>query len=207
MFDIDVVNYPNLPKGPKIFVANHPSTTDPFLMTTFTNERTNILIHNTLFEIPVFGFYLRHSGHLRVDHKGDTIKQAQEKLNKGESIIIFIEGGISPLEGGFLHPHTGPARLAISHCVPIIPVGLSLNRNRIKLIQTKIKGRNEVGTWYFRGPYAATIGRPIYFIGNGEDREYVRSVTDKVMNKVIELSTKSDRRLIKPKSIMLNGII
>ncbi len=56
------------------------------------------------------------------------------------------------------------ARLALSTGAPVIPVGIGLDRARIHLIETLVDGAIEVGTWYFGGPYAMTVGEPLHFV-------------------------------------------
>jgi 1-acyl-sn-glycerol-3-phosphate acyltransferase len=48
-----------LPAGPKIFVSNHPSATDPFMIHIISPERLNVLITSKAFSVPVFGWFLR----------------------------------------------------------------------------------------------------------------------------------------------------
>ena len=64
MFRMDFQCHIPLPDGPKIIVANHPSTTDPFLVMMLLREQVSILIHEPLFHIPFFGAYLRRIGHV-----------------------------------------------------------------------------------------------------------------------------------------------
>ena len=44
-----------LPAGPKIFVSNHPSATDPFMIHIISREHLNVLITAKAFSVPVFG--------------------------------------------------------------------------------------------------------------------------------------------------------
>lgn len=196
MLKMDVLRHADLPRGPKIIVANHPSTTDPFLVLTLVRERVSILIHDTLFRVPLFGHYLRRAGHVRVvpGNGRSALDKAQQLIRSGRTVAIFPEGDISPLEGGFHRPRTGAARLALSTGAPIIPIGIHLRRERIRLIETQVDGKTEVGTWYLSGPYAITIGEPMYFRGNVEDRPHVRSISEAIMQSIIGLSLQSAYR-------------
>jgi len=109
--------------------------------------------------------------------------------------VQFPEGDISPLEGGFHRPHTGVARQALLAGVPVIPVGISLQRERIHLRKSKVRGKEELGTWYLSGRYAMTVGRPLHFRGNVEDRTYVRHVSDQIMEHIIGLAHDSAGRV------------
>jgi len=197
MFRMDIQGRIPLPDGPKIIVANHPSITDPFLVMMLLREQVSILIHETLFHVPVFGAYLRHIGHVPVliNNGRTAFEQAQDLLKNGRSIVIFPEGGISPLDGGFHLPRTGAARLALTTGAPVIPFGIHLERSRIRLIETKVKGKTETGKWYLRGPYAITVGTAMRFDGDVEDRPHVRSVSRRIMESIIALSQHSAQRM------------
>jgi 1-acyl-sn-glycerol-3-phosphate acyltransferase len=199
MLRMDVLRLGPLPKGPKILAANHPSTTDPFLVMRLVSEQVSILINEVLFNIPLFGPYLRWAGHVPVPvvagTGGASFERARQLLLGGRTVAIFPEGAISPLDGGFLQPHTGVARLALSTGVPVIPVGIHLQRERIRLITSRIKGQPEVGTWYFRGRYAMTVGEPLHLTGDVEDHAHVHTAAEKVMQCIIQLAQESAQRM------------
>jgi 1-acyl-sn-glycerol-3-phosphate acyltransferase len=185
-----------LPQGAKIIAANHPSTNDPAFVTALTNEQTTILIKDTLFKVPVFGRSLRMSGHVPViaGNGRAALEEGIRLLKAGRTVIIFPEGEISP-ENGFNRPHTGVARLALATGAPVIPVGISLNHNRIRRVHTQVEGKAETGCWYLRGPYAMTIGDPITFHGSAENHEQVRTVTGQIMQSIASLHRLSSQRL------------
>lgn len=185
------------PQGPVILAANHPSTTDPALVTTLIKEQASILILETLFKVPLFGRSLRMSGHIPVV-TGDgkkALAEATRLLKAGRTIIIFPEGVISPVDGGLHHGHTGVARLALATGAPVIPVGIGLDPQRIQWLETEVEGRREVGAWYFQGPYAMTAGHAQRFEGSPDDREHVRRVTDCIMQQISLLAVESRARL------------
>ena len=49
--------------------------------------------------------------------------------------------------------------------------------------------------WYIRGPYNLTIGEPLVFKGDAEDRPLVRSVASTVMHHIIEMARMSEIRM------------
>jgi 1-acyl-sn-glycerol-3-phosphate acyltransferase len=118
-------------------------------------------------------------------------------LQAGRTVGIFTEGTLSPIEGGigFDRPRTGTARLALSTGAPVIPVGIHLHREGIRFVDTRLDDVSAVARWYLRGPYAMTVGRPMRFEGDIEDRDYVRSVSERVMQRIASLSHESARRL------------
>jgi len=185
------------PTGPVIIAANHPSTTDPAIVTTLVNRQASILINHVLFNVPIFGRSLRMAGHIPVVHGNGkaALEEASRLLKAGRTIIIFPEGEISPLAGGMHKPHTGVARLALLTGAPVIPVGISLDADRIQIVQTEVKGTMEPGTWYLHGPYGVTVGEPIQFKGSLDNREYVRSVAETIMQEISLLAQESAARI------------
>jgi 1-acyl-sn-glycerol-3-phosphate acyltransferase len=120
-------------------------------------------------------------------------------LKAGRTVIIFPEGAISPLEGGCHKPHSGVmARLALTSGAPVIPVGIGLDRARVRPVKTEVDGVTEVGTWYLGGPYAMTVGEPLVFGGDVEDREAVRSVAEQIIGRIKQLARESSARLEAP---------
>jgi 1-acyl-sn-glycerol-3-phosphate acyltransferase len=183
-----------LPKGPKIYVANHPTTSDPFILLATIKERTNILIKHTLFKVPVFGKYLHLSGYIPVvEGEGHTaFAKAKEFLDRGISVIIFIEGDITSAHS---KPKTGAVRLALATGAPILPIGIGVKENLIKFLHSKIRGEKELGRWYFRGPYALTFGKSWKLKGNVENRNKVRLFSQQLMQQISLLAIQSSNMI------------
>lgn len=197
MLRMDVHKHGQIQPGPKIVAANHPSTTDPFFVAAMLRQQTFILIKDVLFQVPVLGEYLRRSGHIPVKAgNGEAaLETALDHLRAGHTIMIFPEGQTSPLTGGFHKARTGVARLALLSGAPVVPVGIHLARERIHAIRSTIRGQVEYGHWYVNGPYNITVGEPLHFHGDVEDRPRVRAVADSVMHHIIELARESENRL------------
>ncbi len=197
MLKMDVFKHHPLPAGAKIIAANHPATTDPFYVASMVGHQSFILINELLFQVPVLGEYLRRSGHIPVaaGQGQQAIDTALQRLAEGKTIIIFPEGALSPMGGGFEKPRTGVARLALASGAPVIPVGVHLQWERVHTIRSTVRGRVEYGRWYVRGPYNLTVGRPLYFHGDVENRPLVRSVAETVMHHIIELARESEMRM------------
>lgn len=196
MLKMDVKKHCEIPSGAKIIAANHPTTTDPFFVAAMLKYQAFILINDLLFQVPILGEYLRRSGHIPVAAgKGqEAIDAALAHLRAGHTIMIFPEGALSPVEGGFQQARTGVARLAIESGAPVIPVGISLNRDLVHSIRSTVRGKVEYGRWYIHGPYHMTVGHPVHYRGDVEDHSHVRNVADKVMHQIIELAHESDDR-------------
>ncbi len=197
MFKLDVRYQAQIPSGPKILAANHPSTIDPVIMTLLVPEPVSILILDTLFKVPLFGASLRASGHIRVDEgNGRTaVLNGLRSLAAGRTIGIFPEGVITPESRAKLHGHTGVARLAIASGVPVIPVGIYLDPGYVYHTKSKVKGEIKDATWYVHGPYTVTVGEPLVYRGSVDDKQTVREVTDQIMIQVGMLANESARRM------------
>ncbi len=194
---MDVIwKYPR-PTGPVILAANHPSTSDPAIITTLVPEQTTILIKDVLFKVPLFGKSLQMAGHLPVTHGQGcaTLKEAERLLRAGRTVVIFPEGEISPAEGGFNKPHSGLARLALATGATVIPVGIALDPFYVQTLNTQVEGQIEPGKWYLHGPYAMTVGQPLTFAGSSDDRARVKEVTEQVMQQIAALTQESARRV------------
>jgi 1-acyl-sn-glycerol-3-phosphate acyltransferase len=196
---LDVVWHAALPTGPKIIAVNHPTTTDPFYMLAVIPEQMSLLITDMAFGVPGFGDYLRAAGHVPVVEGNGRLafEQAKELLQTGQTIGIFVEGALSPLGDGlgFHQARTGAVRLALSTGAPIVPVGISLDPRHIRFQETTVGERTEIARWYLGGPYAVTVGRAMVCRGNVEDREWVRTASQRVLQRIESLSRASAWRL------------
>lgn len=192
---LDIQWREQLPEGPKLFIANHPSATDPFLIHLLS--RMSVLITGNAFTFPIVGVYVKQLGQISVlpGQGKDALERAIELLRQGHSVGIFPEGRFSPQEGGMAPARSGAARLALATGVPVIPVGIYLPRERCLQITTRIRGKQMVGYWYLRGPYAMTVGTPMQFSGDPENREHVAYVTETMMEWLATLASESENRV------------
>lgn len=188
----------HLPEGPKLFVANHPSASDPFLIHLLSRrQHMSVMISGTAFSFPLFGRALKHTRQIAVlpGQGGSALEQARLQIAAGHSVAIFPEGDFSPQAGGFREPRTGAARLALSTGVPVIPVGIYLPRERSLRIASKLSGKPAVGYWYLHGPYGMTVGTPLHFKGDVEDRAHVGSISSTIMQWIQSLAFESEQRV------------
>jgi 1-acyl-sn-glycerol-3-phosphate acyltransferase len=193
----DVVRHVELPQGAKIIAANHPSTGDPFFVASMLHQQSFIMIEELMFQVPILGTYLRRSGHICImkGNNEEAMESALAHLRAGHTVMIFPEGQICPSEGGFHQAHTGVSRLALASGAPVIPVGVAIQRERVHHIPSVVRGHQEVGHWYLSGPYAMTVGRPLTFSGDANDRALNRTVADQIMRRIIENATESELRI------------
>jgi 1-acyl-sn-glycerol-3-phosphate acyltransferase len=193
---LDILWHEQLPPGPKLFVANHPSATDPFLIHLVSTQPMSVLISVNAFTVPILGDFLNKIEQIPVvpEQGGQALEQAVRVIKDGRSVTIFPEGDFSPQEGGFREPRTGAARLALSTGVPVIPVGIHIKREWSYRIVSGVSGKRTVGYWYLHGPYTVTVGKPLYFDGNVENRQRVADVSNSIMGQIRQLTTESEAR-------------
>jgi len=197
MLKMDVVWESALPDGPFLIAANHPSTSDPFYLMTPFRRPVRIMMIESPFQIPVFGSLLRRAGHIAVcpRDKQAALEAALRELFSGNPVAIFPEGDTSPRTGGHHPPRTGAARLALMTGVPVVPVGIYLRRQRCMTIRSNAVGRPTTGFWHLRGPYGMTIGQPLKFSGDAENRDHVRSIAETIMDSIARLARTSQERV------------
>jgi 1-acyl-sn-glycerol-3-phosphate acyltransferase len=196
MLKLDIQFCQPLSAGPKLFVANHPSASDPFLIHLLSPKHLSVLISGNAFGMPLFGPFLRHCRQISVTPgKGqDAMDQAEMRLKTGQSVGIFPEGLVSPCEGY----HTllcGAARLALATGVPVVPIGIYLPRERRAYFTSRLSGKLTAAYWYLHGPYGMTIGEPAQFTGDIGDEDLVHAVTARLMEMIHELAQASEQRI------------
>jgi 1-acyl-sn-glycerol-3-phosphate acyltransferase len=163
-----------------------------------SRKQLNVLITAKAFSVPIFGWFLHKVQEIPVPLKEGSaaLEQARQHLDRGRSVAIFIEGHISPQEGGYLPPRSGAARLALSSGAPVVPVGIFLHRDRCHNIRSRIAGGvSSEARWYLRGPYAITVGLPTHFEGDAENRDHVRRISETIMERICHLAHESERRI------------
>lgn len=110
-----------------IFICNHRSATDAFLMGVLPHEFVEI-VNDWPFKIPVLGVFARFAAFLDIRNMSpDDFKQrATTLLREGVSIVFFPEGtrSLDRKMGSF---HGAAFRLALETGVPLVPLCLSGN--------------------------------------------------------------------------------
>jgi 1-acyl-sn-glycerol-3-phosphate acyltransferase len=190
--------YSDVPRGAKVIAANHPTTTDPFLMMSWPFEPIHILITEDAFKVPVLGQFLRLAGHIPVyrDRGHEAFDAALQLLNDGHTVGIYPEGALSEENGQLVSAHTGAVRLAATAGVPLVPVGVALDRHFVKTRQLNQFGVQETMRWYWLGAYEVSMGRPLIFDHPADDRQAVKQSTDVLMEEIRRQVECSAQRLL-----------
>ncbi|MGD8456476.1 MAG: lysophospholipid acyltransferase family protein [Anaerolineales bacterium] len=200
--DLSIQKKSYLPDGPKLYAANHPTTTDPFLIGLLSREPINVLVTGTAFEVPGFRTYLAQSGHIPVIRNqgrgNDTVKRAVSRLGSGKSIAIFPEGALSPeTEDGYGvgAPHSGVGRIALDSGAPVIPVGIAPTRAGVIGKGYELSSEIANARWAVKGTYAMTVGYPLYFRGDSGDWDQVQYVSERITGEIRRLTHMSQARV------------
>lgn len=116
-------------KAPFIFVCNHRSTFDAFLMACLPYECIQV-VNIWPFKLPIWGFFARFAGYLSVRQMPfeEFSAKACKLLNEGVSIIVFPEGTRSGNKqtGNF---NSAIFRVALELKCKIAPVCISGHEN------------------------------------------------------------------------------
>ncbi|GHT08741.1 1-acyl-sn-glycerol-3-phosphate acyltransferase [Bacteroidia bacterium] len=127
---VKVVGRENLdPKQSYIFVANHQSAFDIWLIFGYLNVPIKWMMKQSLRKIPVVGKACESAGFIFVDNSSPkaiakTMRDAEEKLQNGNSVVIFPEGSRSH-DGQMTKFKKGAFQIALDLQLPI--VALTIN--------------------------------------------------------------------------------
>src|SRR5205807_8080165 len=130
LYKIRVFGRENIPaKGPALFVCNHVSFIDAFLVFLSQERLVRFIIWAPYTRLPGLGFLLRLARVIPIDGSAgpraiiQSLRAASAALANGEVVCIFAEGGIT--RTGFLMPFNRGFEQILKRCpAPIIPVCL-----------------------------------------------------------------------------------
>lgn len=149
----------NLPPGPKILAANHPNASDGVLLPALFDDDLVLLAEWHQFHSPIIGWILTKGGHIPVGagHPREACEQACRKFSQGKTLLIFTEGTVNP-EYAEMRARTGAVRIALASGVPIIPIGVYVDRRDTINLRFHAFGWAHFGRFQFRGQYAVRVG-------------------------------------------------
>lgn len=148
-----------IPHGPCVYVANHVSFVDIWVLLATLPGTVRFLAKRELLRVPIFGWAMRQAGHIPIDRKNrraavDACGEAGSLIRDGTSAIVFGEGTRS--RTGLLLPlKKGAFVLAIQAQVPVVPVFLEGTYEVLPKGTLALK----------RGPIEMRIGEPISSLG------------------------------------------
>jgi 1-acyl-sn-glycerol-3-phosphate acyltransferase len=113
-------------RAPCVFIANHQSMIDIWVMFAVIPLSTRFVAKHELFRIPVFGWALSSCGCIAIDRSNRrealrSLRAAADQIRAGRSVVLYPEGSRS--RDGRLRPFKkGAFHLALQAGVPIVPV-------------------------------------------------------------------------------------
>jgi len=125
-WSLRVVGREHIPKsGPVLLLANHQSYLDPVLVGVASKRYLTFLARKTLFRPPL-GAIIESLNAIPIDTANmglDGLRAVQERLKKGESVLVFPEGTRTP--DGMLQPVMPGVTMLIKKLdVPVVPVAI-----------------------------------------------------------------------------------
>ncbi len=144
------------------------------------------------------GQFLRLAGHIPVyaQRGREAFDAAVELLRDGETVGIFPEGALTEEYGHLMPTHTGAVRLAATARVPLLPMGIALDRHFVASSTINQFGVREKMCWYKTGAYEVTFGEPLLFSHSPDDREAVQESTMCLAQLIESLMEQSAKRLL-----------
>jgi 1-acyl-sn-glycerol-3-phosphate acyltransferase len=144
---------------PQVYVVNHLSALDIPVLYVHLPFQFRILAKKELFRYPFMGWHLKRSGQIPVVLENPkasvrSLNLAVAAIRKGNSLVIFPEGGRSP--DGQLHAFMGGAfYAAVKAQVDVVPIALVGTYEILKM-----------NTWHIKpGPVHMLVGLPIHTAG------------------------------------------
>ncbi|MCP6718573.1 MAG: 1-acyl-sn-glycerol-3-phosphate acyltransferase [Patescibacteria group bacterium] len=205
LFIKEIKGWENIPKKNFILVSNHQSHLDwmvqgyvcvprRFHFIGQTDQYTGlfkILLYITYFIAGVIGINRK-----KIESKRKAMEQAIEFLKKGDSLIIYPEGGRS-YDGKIKKGKHGVARIFLKTGTPILPMAV---KGTFELLPPKSKPK--IST--IRRIIEFNIGKPLYFEkeyeqakklneGSEQYRLLLSKITDIMMEKIVFLKAELDK--------------
>ena len=122
------------PRRPYVFMSNHRSQFDILAVVVALHEiQLRWVAKVELTRVPVFGWALKHTGHIIIDRSNRvqavaSLRAARAKMESGVSVVIFPEGTRSPPDQALLPFKKGGFMLALETSFPIVPLAIRGSR-------------------------------------------------------------------------------
>jgi 1-acyl-sn-glycerol-3-phosphate acyltransferase len=174
-------------QGPVLIVCNHLHVADPPIVAASIKLKCVLMAKEQLFQHGWSRFWVKNFGSFPVRRGGidrEAIRQAEEWLKKGVSVIMFPEGSRS--QNAQIQPALpGAALIAFRMGVPILPVGIA-GTNKLRHLAWCL--------WH-RPRITVTIGQPFSLpMKDGKaTREQRNELMTDIMKRVAALLPKKYR--------------
>lgn len=161
ILDLRVFGRGSLPPGPKIYVTNHISSTDPYWIIPEFTEPVHVVIGPGYNSAPARWLLDRFEQiNAMPEHRKTVVEQAAMYLARGDSVYNAPEGDLHPpFSLGRFYP--GVARIYRQTPVPIVPIALAAPVSALRALPRLdmcVGDRVYRAVFVLRGPYAISIG-------------------------------------------------
>ena len=155
--------------GPCVFIGNHMSSLETFVLPCFIQPRKPVtfVVKEILLRYPWFGPLLRSREPIAVKHRSPredfaaVMEQGCERLSRGMSVVVFPQGArvnsVDPAQFNTLG-----IKLAKKAGVPVLPLALRADAWRVGRFIKDFAGLDP------SRPVRFAFGRPIWVEGNGK---------------------------------------
>ncbi len=162
------------PKQSYVFVANHASMFDVFLIYGWLPVVYKWLMKKEVRRIPFVGTACKAAGHIYVDRgnaqaAAKSLQEVKAALHDGVSTVIFPEGTRSK-DGQLGRFHRGAFQVALDLNLPVVPLSLSGCY--------EVMNRNE--HFAHRHPVHMHIGKPMNLKDYADEKEAMEAVRQAV---------------------------
>ncbi|MBU0630404.1 MAG: 1-acyl-sn-glycerol-3-phosphate acyltransferase [Candidatus Margulisbacteria bacterium] len=152
----------NIPKGALMIAANHQGAADIPIVLGGLPVTFLFAIKKELFNIPIFGWYLKMAGYFPVNREMvlnayKLVDKMVSLLKQGDRILIFPEGTRSR-DGSLGNFKRGSLLAALKAEVPVLPVAISGSYNILP------KGAK----LFSSAKVNLSVGKPVYFTNEAE---------------------------------------
>ena len=157
---VEIMGAENIPKENMIFVSNHQSTTDGFIFLVLVPRYFRFAVMQQIFAVPILGGFIKKIGYILLDLTNPKqaligIWKIFNLLQRGETFVIFPEGGRSP-DGRLLEFRAGAAMLILEAKKRVVPVAI--------LNSYKVMQRDDLlGIRVRPGLVRVRVGKPMTF--------------------------------------------
>jgi 1-acyl-sn-glycerol-3-phosphate acyltransferase len=160
-------------RGPVIIAGNHVSNLDGPILAVAAEERRYVhgIGKQELFKVPVLGWYLRNTGSIPLDRRGDVraMRAAIELVASGHCLLMFPEGTRSK-DG-----RRGPAKAGVAFVA---------GQTGARVVPVRVTNTDHFPP---RGPVEARFGEPLTYDGDPHDRAACRAFGERVLDRVFKL--------------------
>lgn len=185
-YGLEVAGLENIPeKGGFIMAVNHVSYLDPPVIGAVSPRRVRFMAREGLFKIPLFRTFIRIFSFpvRRGKPRPSEIKEAVQRLKKGELIIMFPEGSRS-VDGEFLEAKRGLSVIAAMSRVPVVPAFIKGTEKALP-----------VGARLLRPAKINVIfGSPLVMYKQETEKQFQERITRDIIKEINDLKSRDKAR-------------